>query len=151
MMKSWFAVIVIVAAVVAGGCGRGEAWGDPEISRALYEEGLGYAESGDSPRALDCYGRALLALKPEHEPELQAEIHSRMMRLYENQSLYLQALNHGCAALGLIRVAADTASEISMLTAVGTYYHRLEQQDSAETVFNRARSLAEGLSRQLAD
>lgn len=135
-------MILVVVMVVAVGCGRDEACAGADGVQALYEQGLFYAESGDSPRALDCYGRALLEMTPECNPELQAEIHSRIMRLYENQSLYRQALNHGRAALALVSAAADTAAVIRMLTVVGTYYHRLEQQDSAETAFNRARSLS---------
>ncbi len=109
---------------------------------AFYYAGRVYSDMGDYPRALDYFGRALLAMSSDENIGFQACIHARMRDLYLSQFFYTQALNHAQTYKTLTAIKNDTSSVIEALKKIGQIYMYMEKSDSAEKSFVMAKEMA---------
>lgn len=110
---------------------------------ALYYAGRVFSDMGDFPRALDYFGRALVATPPGRNLRRSAIIHDQMRSLYARQFLYDRELSHARASLDLAVQSGDTFSIIQGWTIVAGAYQSLRKPDSAAVNYRRAALLAE--------
>lgn len=114
---------------------------EKDKQRAYYLLGCSFRDWGESPSAIEAFGKALTVSSEEKEPLLQARIYGQMADVFVKQRLPYRALKSLRTAYELSMQAKDTLSAAIFLGSCSSCYEMLSDNKSLLKVCSEARQL----------
>ncbi|WP_280744191.1 MULTISPECIES: tetratricopeptide repeat protein [unclassified Parabacteroides] len=109
-----------------------------QLMKAWYYNAAVYHELGDSPRAQDCYLKALEAGKESGDHAILGRIYSNLGLLYIYQHIFDSAIEFQKKAIEHFSILNDTVNIGLSLRNIGRIYAKQNQPDSAIHYYSQA-------------